>query len=219
MRAGVETPEIIGVVGDARLQSPRREPRPTVYLFTGQRDDGDQFDVLLRITGDEAPVFAAARRAVQGIAPGVPLYRIESMSTTIGKAIARERATAQLLFFFALSSLVLVAVGVYGLYAGEVSRRRREIGVRMALGATRHLIVRSLLSRAIARAAIGACLGGIGGIFATRVLQSMLYGVQSTDAISYMASVVVVVLVAIGATLIPALQAARVAPSYALRAD
>ena len=216
---GTPSPEIIGVVGDARLQNPRREPRPTVYVFTNQQDDGDQFDVVLRVAGEEAPVFAAARRAVQTIAPGIPLYRVESMSNTVGKAIARERATAQLLFFFAASALVLVAVGVYGLYAGEVSRRRREIGVRMALGATRRVVVQSLLSRALARAAIGAGVGGVAGVLAARVLESVLYGVSSTDAVSIGASVIVVVLVAIGATLLPALQAARVAPSYALRAE
>ena len=216
---GALTREIVGVVGDARLQSPRREPRPTVYVFTGQENDGDEFDVLLRVSRDETPVFAAARRIVQSLAPNVPLYRVESMSTTIGKAIARERATAQLLFFFALSALVLVAVGVYGLYAGEVSRRRREIGVRMALGATQRVVVQSLLTRAVVRAAIGAIVGGAGGILAARVLDSVLYGVRSTDVVSYGGAVVVVVLVAIGATLIPALQAARVAPSYALRAE
>ena len=181
--------------------------------------DGDQFDVVLRVSGEEASVFAAARRVVQGIAPGVPLYRVESMSNTVGKTIARERATARLLFFFAASALVLVAVGVYGLYAGEVSRRRREIGVRMALGATRRVVMQSLLSRALLRAAIGASFGGAAGIVAARVLTSVLYGVSSTDAVSYAASVIVVVLVAIGATLVPALQAARVAPSYALRAE
>jgi len=216
---GTPTPEIIGVVGDARLQSPRREPRPTVYLFTNQQDDGNQFDVLLRVNGDETSAFAAARRLVQTIAPGVPLYRVESMSTTIGKAIARERATARLLFFFAVSALVLVAVGVYGLYAGEVSRRRREIGVRMALGATRRTVVQSLLSRALVRSAVGASLGGVAGILAARVLESVLYGVRSTDTVSFVASIVVVVVVAIGATLLPALQAARVAPSFALRAE
>ena len=213
------TREIIGVVGDARLQSPRREPRPTVYIPTSQQDDGDYFDVVVRVSGDETPVFAAARRVVQGIARGVPLYRVESMSTTIGKAIARERATAQLLFFFAASALVLVAVGVYGLYAGEVSRRRREIGVRMALGATRRTVIQSLLSRALMRSAIGASVGGVAGILAARVLESVLYSLRSTDALSFVASVVIVVLVAIGATLLPALQAARVAPSFALRAE
>jgi ABC-type antimicrobial peptide transport system permease subunit len=123
------------------------------------------------------------------------------------------------LFFFAASALMLVAVGVYGLYAGEVSRRRREIGVRMALGATRRVVVQSLLSRALLRAAVGASLGGVAGIVAAHVLTSVLYGVTSTDAVSYAASVIVVVLVAIGATAVPALQAARVAPSYALRAE
>jgi len=221
LRAGVNSPEIIGVVADARLQSPRREPRPTVYLFTDQQDDGNQFDVLLRLAapGDEGSVFAAARRLVQGIAPGTPIYRVERMSATIGAAIARERATAQLLFFFAASSLVLVAVGIYGLYAGEVSRRRREIGVRMALGATRRNVVQSLLSRAVIRALIGAGFGGAAGIGAARVLDSVLFGVRSTDAASYAAATVVVLIVAVGATLIPALQAARVMPSYALRAE
>ena len=211
--------EVIGVVRDVRLVRPRDEPRPTAYVFTGQQVAGEEFDVLVRTSGSEAAVVPAVRQIAQSVNRGTPIFRVESMQQTVGSAIARERATAQLLLFFAGSALLLVAVGVYGLYSGEVTRRRREIGVRLALGATSASVVRSLLGRAVSRAAVGVAVGAFAGFQLSRVLGSMLYGVRTNDPISYLAAAVVVLLVALCATLVPARQASRVQPSLALRGD
>jgi putative ABC transport system permease protein len=141
------------------------------------------------------------------------------MRRTLDDTIARERATARLLLLFAFSALLLVAVGVYGLYAGEVTRRRREIGIRIALGATGGSVVGPLLARALSRAGAGVIAGAAIGYELSRVLASGLYGVTKADPVSYLAAGAAVLAVALGATLVPALQATRVQPSVALREE
>jgi putative ABC transport system permease protein len=133
--------------------------------------------------------------------------------------MARERVTALLLGFFAVAALLLVAVGVYGLFAGEVARARQEIGVRMALGESAARLVRSMLTRALQRALLGVLIGGAASLLATRALQSLLYGIPATDPLSHAVAIVVVLLTAMGATVIPAFQAAHVDPVRALRAE
>jgi putative ABC transport system permease protein len=211
--------EVIGVVRDVRLSSPRDEARPTVYVFSDQQNAGEEYDVLVRTSGPEATVIPAVRELAQSVVAGTPIFRVESMRQTVSGTIARERATAQLLLFFAGAALVLVSVGVYGLYAGEVARRRREIGVRIALGATSGSVVASLLARAVSRAAIGVVAGGIIGFELSRVLGSVLYGISASDPASYIAAAIAVLGAAFVATLLPALQASRVEPSVALRAE
>lgn len=188
--------EVIGVVRDVRITSPRDPPRATAYVYTEQENEGE-YDVLVRTAGPEATMIPAVREVAQSVARGTPIFRVESMQQTVDNTIARERATAQLLLFFAGSALVLVAVGVYGLYAGEVTRRRREIGIRIALGATRGSVVRSLLGRALSRAGLGVAVGGIAGYELSRVLGNVLYGVRATDPVSYAAAACAVLAVAL----------------------
>ena len=213
------SPEIIGVVRDVRLTSPRDDARPTVYVFTEQMSAGEEYDVLVRTSVDESAVLPQIREAVHGVSAATPIFRVESMQHTVDQTIARERVTAQLLLFFAMAALLLVAVGVYGLFAGEVSRRRREIGVRMALGETATGVVRSMLARALLRTTAGVVAGGLIAFLASRLLQAVLFGIAPTDPVSYIAAAVVVIATALGATLVPALQASAVAPSEALRAE
>jgi predicted permease len=216
---GGSSPEIIGVVRDVRLLTPRSDPRPTVYVFTEQSTAGEQFDVLLRTAGDAAAVLPELRRVLHSVASGTPIFRVERMDATLGAGIARERATAQLLAFFGIAALLLVVVGVYGLYAGEVARRRREIGVRMALGETSARVVRAMLTQALARTGLGVLVGVAIGFVASKVLTTVLYGVAPTDPVSYVAAATAVILAAAGATLIPAMQASGVEPGAALRAE
>ena len=211
--------EIIGVVRNVQLKSPRDPPKPTVYIFAEQQSDGEQYDVLVRTSADESTLVPAIRRTVDGAARGTPIYRVERMGETVAGTIARERVTAQLLAFFAASALLLVAVGVYGLYAGDVTRRRREIGVRMALGETSAGIVRALVGRALVRTLVGVALGAGLGYATSRVLDRVLYGIPTTDPWSYLAAALLVILVALGATFVPAWQASGVQPSLALRAE
>jgi ABC-type antimicrobial peptide transport system permease subunit len=123
------------------------------------------------------------------------------------------------LAFFAVSALLLVAVGVYGLFAGEVARERQAIGVRIALGERPSQLVGSMLTRALLRAALGVALGVGASVLATRALRGMLYGVAASDPLSHATAIGVVLLTAMIATLMPALQAARVDPVRALRVE
>ncbi|MGH7694660.1 MAG: ABC transporter permease, partial [Gemmatimonadaceae bacterium] len=210
-------PEIIGVVRDVRLSSPRVAPRPTVYLCASQFPS-EVFDVVVR-SELGTTVVPALRPAVGAVAPGTPLYELETLSTIIAESTARERVTAFLLAFFAAAALVLVAVGVYGLFAGEVARGRQEIGVRIALGERTTRLIGSMLGRAMLRTGFGALIGVAASALATRAVRGMLFGVAPTDAVSHATAVGVVLVAALVATLVPALQAARVDPVRALRAD
>ncbi len=216
---GTPSPEIIGVVRDVRLASPREETRPTVYLYTEQMPVGEEYDVLVRTAVEESAIVPLIRGALRSVSESTPAYRIESMRHTVDQTMARERVTAQLLLFFAAAALLLVAVGVHGLYAGEVARRRREIGVRMALGETVLSVIRSMLWGATVRTVAGVVVGGVAGLAASRVLQSFLFGIAPSDPLSYVGSALVVLLTAMAATLVPALRASSVMPSEALRAE
>jgi predicted lysophospholipase L1 biosynthesis ABC-type transport system permease subunit len=210
-------PEIIGVVPDVRLTSPRLAARPTVYLSAAQFPS-EVFDVIVR-SGLGAAVLPTIRPAVTAVAPGTPIYEPGTLSSIISESMARERVTALLLAFFAVAALLLVAVGVYGLFAGEVARGRQEIGVRIALGERSTRLVGSMLGRAMLRASAGVIIGIAASVLATRAVRGMLYGVLPSDTLSHATAVGVVLVTAFVATLLPALQAARVDPVRALRAD
>jgi predicted permease len=210
-------PEIVGVVRDLHLFNPRSAPRPAVYLSTEQKSWGEEFDVLVRTTGDPSDILPQVRDVARSVAPAAPIYRVESMQKSSDDVVARERVTAQLLAFFGSAALLLVAVGVYGLYSGEVTGRRREIGVRMALGETAGAVVRSLLGRALLGAVVGVAAGLGIGVLLTRVLTSVLFGVAPTDTLTYAGAAAVVMLTALAATTVPARQASTVSPGEALR--
>jgi hypothetical protein len=211
------SPEMIGVVRDVRLTSPRLAPRPTVYLSAAQFPS-EVFDVVVRSAIGVA-VVPMIRPAVTAVAPGTPIYEFATVGSIIAESTARERVTAFLLAFFAVAALLLVAVGVYGLFAGEVARGRQEIGVRIALGERSTQLVGSMLARAMVRAGAGVLIGIAASVLATRAVRGMLYGVLPSDTLSHVAAVSVVLATAFVATLLPAMQAARVDPVRALRAD
>ena len=210
-------PEIIGVVRDVRLTSPRLEARPTVYLSAAQFPS-EVFDVVVH-SGLGVAVVPTIRPAVAAVAPGTPIYDSATLSSIIAESTARERVTAFLLAFFAVAALLLVAVGVYGLFAGEVARGRQEIGVRIALGERSTRLVGSMLARAMLRAGAGVLIGVAASVLATRAVRGMLFGVAPNDTVSHATAIGVVLVAAFLATLVPALQAARVDPVRALRAD
>jgi putative ABC transport system permease protein len=212
------SPEVIGVVGDMHLMDPRTPVRPTVYL-ADTKVPVDARDIVIRGAASSDGLVASLRSAVASIDPGVPVSSVTTLSDLVGRSLARDRFTALLLGGFAVASLLLAGVGVYGVFAGDVAQRRKEIGIRVALGGSSGGVVVLVMRRAMARAVVGVALGTVVALLAADAMKSILFGVASTDPISFGGVAVLLLLVAVAATLVPALRAARVSPLVAIRSD
>ena len=212
------TPEVIGVVGDMHLMDARTPVRPTVYL-ADTKIPVDVRDIVLRGAASSDGLVTSLRSAVASIDAGVPVSWVTPLDDLVGRSLARDRFTALLLGAFAVVSLLLAGVGVYGVFAGDVAQRRKEIGIRVALGAPSGGVVRLVMRRAMTRAVLGVALGTGAALAAANAMKSMLFGVGSTDPLSFGGVAVLLLLVAVAATLVPALRAARVSPLVAIRMD
>jgi putative ABC transport system permease protein len=211
-------PEVIGVVGDVHLMDARTPARGTIYLAQS-RFPMDALDLVVRAKGDGASLVASVRSVVTALDPAVPVYGVAMLDDLVGRALSRDRFTAALLGVFALVSLLLAAVGIYGVFAGDVAQRRKEIGIRVALGAPTAGIVGLVMRRAVTRALLGVASGTLGALIAARAMRALLFGVGAADPVSFVGVAALLLLVAVGATLIPALRAARVSPLVAIRID
>jgi predicted permease len=204
---------IVGVVGDAKYNQLRREIMPTFY----QPNIGGDAFFELRTAGDPTAMLPAIRNIVGQENPDLALFRISSATEAIDRQLANERMTAQLSSFFGLLALTLACLGLYGLLSYEVTRRTREIGIRMAVGAQTHNVVRLVLAKALVLIAGGAAMGIAVSLGVTRSLKSALYGVNSGDPMTLVAVSALLVLVALAACYIPTRRATRVDPLVALR--
>jgi predicted permease len=209
---------VIGVVGDTLVMGFRDEPKPTVYkpFLVSRQNQYLEFAVRSRnaAVGD-----AAVRRAFKEIAPDVPLFETVTMGQLVDGAVSRERMVALLAGFFAVLTLVLSAIGMYGLLNYSVIRRKREIGVRMALGASRRGVIRLVVREAMWMVVPGIALGAVGAWAASRFVRSMLFGVKPLDPWVLAASAGVLLATAVIACLLPARRAAAVHPMEALRME
>ena len=212
------SPEVIGVVGDMHLMDARTPVRPTVYL-ADTKIAIEVRDIVMRGAVGTEGLVASLRSAVASIDPGVPVSQVTALDGLVGRSLARDRFTALLLGAFAVVSLLLAGVGVYGVFAADVAQRRKEIGIRVALGAPSGGVVRLVMRRAMARAVLGVTLGTAAALIAANAMKSMLFGVGSSDPVSFGGVAMLLLLVAVAATLVPALRAARVSPLVAIRTD
>jgi len=179
----------------------------------------DALDLVVRGRLAAEDVVPVLRSTVASLDPEVPLFDVTTLDGLVGRRLARDRFTAALLGAFAVVSLLLAAVGIYGVFAGDVAERRKEIGIRVALGAPRGGVIALMMRRAVVRAAVGVALGAVGALFAARAMRSLLFGVGVTDPVSFAGVAVLLFLVAVAATLVPAVRAARVSPLVAIRTD
>ena len=205
--------EIIGVVRDAKYNSLRQEISPTMYA--PQSGSGATFEV--RTAADPQALLPAIRRVVAQLNENLPLFQVTTESQQIDRLLFQERLVARLSAFFGLLALVLACIGLYGLLSYEVSRRTREIGIRMALGAQEGDVLRLVVKQGFALAVMGAAVGIGVALSVTRYLTSMLYGVHTNDPVTIGAVAVLLGLVALAACYIPARRATRVDPMVALR--
>lgn len=209
--------EIVGVVADVRT-TPDREIEPTVYypLYNGLRDD-----LAIAVRTDGAPLGFALpiQRIVARLDPSLPVADILTYDDVVGKNTADSSFNATLLSVFAGLSLVLAAVGLFGVLSFLVSQRTGEIGVRMALGAQRKDVLRLMLADGLRPAVIGLVLGLVASAGVTRLVQSLLYGTQALDPMVFVLVSLALLAVAGGACLMPAWRASRLDPIEALRTE
>jgi predicted permease len=205
--------EIIGVVRDTKYSSLRREIHAMMYH--PHTFGGASFE--LRTAANPQAILPAIREVVAQVNTNLPLFDVKTESEQIDRLLFQERLVARLSGFFGLLALVLACVGLYGLLAYEVSRRTREIGIRMALGAQPESVLKLVLRQGIVLAIIGAAVGVGVALGVTRYLTSMLYDVHANDPLTMIAVAVLLTIVALAACYIPARRAMRVDPIVALR--
>jgi putative ABC transport system permease protein len=208
---------IIGVVGDVRERSLEKPPRPTVYVNYRQRPQATyHFSAVVRTEGDPASLIASAGKIVRELDPDVP-PSTTSFTTIFAASTSGRRFNLVLFGIFAGTALLLAIAGIYGVLAYSVARRTREMGVRLALGATAANVMRLVLGQAAITTGIGVVLGLVGSFILMRFLQSMLYEVSTADPITFVAVALLLIGVALLAAYLPARKATKVDPIVALR--
>jgi len=215
---GHDTVTVVGVVGDVRYFGIQSAPGPDVYISYYQSPMSFRMMLLLRATGDATALTEPVRRAMREVAPGFPVYDVATLETRIGGALAQSRFLAQLLSVFAVFALVLASIGTYGVISHTVARRTREMGIRIALGATRRDLMGLVVGQGIALATVGGALGLAGAFGAVRVIRTQLYGVEPSDPVTFGSVVLLLLCVVVAASWAPARRAAAVPPAEALRA-
>ena len=205
--------EIVGVVRDAKYNDLRREIHAMMYV--PHHVGVATFE--LRTAADPQALLPAIREVVGRVNADLPLFNVTTQSEQIDRLLFQERLVARLAGFFGVLALVLACIGLYGLLSYEVSRRTREIGIRMALGARPESVLQLVLRQGIALAIVGALVGIGVALGVTRYLASMLFNVRASDPVTMIAAALLLALVALAASYIPARRATRVDPMVALR--
>jgi putative ABC transport system permease protein len=209
---------IVGVVGDVYQTSLETEPRTEAYVPVAQgRTLGG--DLVIRTSGDPYSVLQAVRAAVLSVMPDVPLRNVRSMDEVIARQVAQRRFNMLMIGLFGVLGLVISGVGIYGVMAYLVAQREREIGVRMALGASRGAVVGMVLRTAGVLVSIGLVIGGLAAWSLGGTAKAFLFRMNVTDPRVYATAIGALVVAALIASLVPARRAASVDPLVALRAE
>jgi predicted permease len=206
---------VVGVVGDVKETLAEKAP-PTVYFYQRDLQFGG-FSLAIRTAQDPAAMTRSALAAVHALDPQLPVQEIRSMREVIEETLVSERFRALLLQVFAAAALTLASVGIYSVLSYLVRGRRREIGIRTALGASTRDVVRLVLIEGMKPAILGVALGAVGALFASRLLERLVFGVKASDPLTLAIVAGVLLVVAAAASLLPAWRASRLDPVAALR--
>lgn len=210
--------EIIGVVSDVRQRSLDREPSPAVYVGWGTFPVSN-VTFLVRSRAETQSVATAIRERIRAVDAELPIYDLNTMNEVVSRSVAQPRFYMILLTAFAALALLLAGLGIYGVISYSVSQRTRELGIRIALGATQDRVVRLVLGQGMALTTLGVAAGLVGAFWLVRLLASMLFNVTATDAATFIGVSVVLLGVAAAASYLPARKAARVDPVTAMRSE
>jgi putative ABC transport system permease protein len=209
---------IAGVIADARTESLDLAGTPRIYLSLYQRRAKD-LTIFLRGRLDPGQISTQIRQHVQSIDAELPVFRAQTLSAVLSDSLAVRRFSMQIVAMFTLTALLLAVLGVYGTISYIVGEQTVEIGIRLALGAERSKILRMILAQGLHMAFAGAALGLVGAITVSRLMRGVLYGVSPQDPVTLASGAIVLGLVALAATLVPALRATYIDPIVALRND
>jgi len=213
---------IVGVAKDVKQGGLDQKVGTEIYFNAdqGPRVNGfapTAFNFVLRTSRSAESLMPTIQSAVRAMDPGLPIVQLRSMNAVFGDSVSRQRFLSLLLGIFASVALLLAAIGTYGVLSYLVTERQREIGIRVALGASSGGIVRLVVQQGLSIAILGVGLGVVGALAIARVTRSLLFGVSPTDPLTYVAVSVVIVGVALVACMVPAQRAMRVDPLVAIR--
>jgi len=207
---------VVGVVSDVRQSGSAGDVLPEVYS-PDLDDAGEALSFVLRVTGDPADLISAVHGVVAAVNPNQPLHNVMTMEQRLADTTTSPRLSASLLGGFAAVALLLAVVGIYGVMSYAVMQRRREIGVRMALGAQQNDVLVLVIRGGLRLTLLGVAIGLVGAFALTRYLSNLLFSVKATDPVTFLGVAVALMGVALLACWLPARRAARVDPMVALR--
>jgi putative ABC transport system permease protein len=220
---------VVGVVGDVKQSTLDTPTIGQTYVPFAQLSDaaaGDAItgifrtlNLVVRSSAEPSAVIASVRGEIQRLDPALPISKAQALTDLLGESLKPQRFSMTVVGLFALVALGLAAIGVYGVLANAVAQQRHEIGVRMALGATRSAVIWHVLRRALVLMAVGVGIGIAGAFAVTRVMSGLLFEVQPTDAAAFAGAAATLALLALAASLVPAWRATRVDPLVALRTE
>jgi len=209
--------EIVGVVGDAKQWGLDRQPSAEIYFSFAQLSLGQEASLLVRTDVEPASLVSAVRTAISEVTRDAPITRVRPMNQVLAESVASSRFNMILMTVFAGVALIMASIGLYGVISYSVSQRTHEIGIRMALGASRPSVLGLVVRNGMTLAFVGAALGVIASLALTRLISSLLYAVSPTDPLTFLTITLIISAVSLIATVVPAHRATRVDPMVALR--
>ena len=210
---------IVGVVRDFRHWSLPEPMRPAVYVPQMAPPSLSQTIVFRTTLENPRALEQTIRSTLRELDPNAPAYDVRTFAEVVSSSLWRQRLQSRVLGIFAVMALLLAALGIYGVISYGVTQRTRELGVRMALGASRREVAGMIISQGGRLASIGVGIGLIGAFLLRQVVAKLLYGVAPNDLITFTVVPLLLVAVAVVASLVPALRATRVVPAVAMRAE
>ena len=212
--------EIVGVARDAQDHDLRDKPVRRFYVSYLQPIDGiTTVNFEIRADGPPGSLFESIRQETQRFDPKLPIQSLKPAQALIDDSIATERIVAQLATLFGALALLLAAIGLYGVMSYSVARRTGEIGVRMALGASRVAVTTMILREIVVLVLIGSCIGAVGALGLGRFVETLMFGLAPRDPVTLAAAIVILLAVALVSGFLPARRAARIDPIVALRSE